>query len=132
MVMQLIQPASWFDIMEITPYRNTSSLAFGGLGLVMCLLLKNDDDKMNDWTNVFLENDVNADKNEFHYLFCASTKPSLDIDSCYECLLDIEEWRSTPENESPKSPSSSARPRCGPGISKILDILEASSCSRTE
>lgn len=43
-----------------------SSLAFGGLGLVMCLLLENIDGKMNDQTNVFLENDVNADKNEFH------------------------------------------------------------------
>ncbi|EME77273.1 uncharacterized protein MYCFIDRAFT_42500 [Pseudocercospora fijiensis CIRAD86] len=43
-----------------------SSLAFGGLGLVMCLLLENIDAKMNDQTNVFLENDVNAEKNEFH------------------------------------------------------------------
>ena len=43
-----------------------SSLAFGGLGLLMCLLLENIDAKMNDQTNVFLENDVNADKNEFH------------------------------------------------------------------
>ncbi|KAF2165612.1 hypothetical protein M409DRAFT_67013 [Zasmidium cellare ATCC 36951] len=43
-----------------------ASLSFGGLGLVMCLLLENIDAKMNDQTNVFLENDVHADKNEFH------------------------------------------------------------------
>ncbi|KAF7187779.1 Trichothecene efflux pump TRI12 [Pseudocercospora fuligena] len=43
-----------------------SSLAFGGLGLIMCLLLENIDRKMNNQTNVFLENDVNAEKNEFH------------------------------------------------------------------
>ncbi|KXL44413.1 hypothetical protein M433DRAFT_166556 [Acidomyces richmondensis BFW] len=43
-----------------------SSLAFGGLGLIMCLLCENIDAKMNDQTNVFLENDVNAGKNEFH------------------------------------------------------------------
>ncbi|KXS94594.1 hypothetical protein AC578_1785 [Pseudocercospora eumusae] len=43
-----------------------SSLAFGGLGLVMCLWCESIDEKMNDQTNVFLENDVNAEKNEFH------------------------------------------------------------------
>ncbi|KAK4496022.1 hypothetical protein PRZ48_013291 [Zasmidium cellare] len=43
-----------------------SSLSFGGLGLIMCFLLENIDAKMNDQTNVFLENDVHADKNEFH------------------------------------------------------------------
>lgn len=59
-----------------------SSLSFGGLGLIMCLFLENIDAKvslspcqlakrpnnlqMNDQTNVFLENDVHADKNEFH------------------------------------------------------------------
>ena len=59
-----------------------SSLSFGGLGLIMCLLRENIDAKvsciplghrsklilkqMNNDTNVFLENDVNAEKNEFH------------------------------------------------------------------
>ncbi|KAK3627950.1 hypothetical protein LTR56_018940 [Elasticomyces elasticus] len=41
-----------------------SSLAFGGVGLVCCFLLENIDSKMNNTTNVFLENDINADKNE--------------------------------------------------------------------
>ena len=60
-----------------------SSLAFAGVGLVACLLCENIDakvrlwqtaravddadlDQMNNQTNVFLENDVNAEKNEFH------------------------------------------------------------------
>lgn len=60
-----------------------ASLAFAGVGLIMCLLCENIDAKvrshvsfqtsdrakatqMNDQTNVFLENDVNAEKNEFH------------------------------------------------------------------
>ncbi|KAK4891378.1 hypothetical protein LTR27_010032 [Elasticomyces elasticus] len=41
-----------------------SSLAFGVVGLVCCFLLENIDSKMNNTTNVFLENDINADKNE--------------------------------------------------------------------
>ena len=62
-----------------------SSLTFAGLGLIMCSLCENIDAKvsrpllirgtrpdtnttlqMNNKTNVFLENDVNAEKNEFH------------------------------------------------------------------
>ncbi|EON67352.1 hypothetical protein W97_06605 [Coniosporium apollinis CBS 100218] len=43
-----------------------ASLSFGGLGLIMCLLCENIDAKMNDKTEIFLENDVNAEKNEFH------------------------------------------------------------------
>ena len=63
-----------------------SSLSFGGPGLICCFLCENIDAKvrsamtcsrvssanddlllqMNQTTNVFLENDVNADKNEFH------------------------------------------------------------------
>ncbi|KAF1990401.1 MFS general substrate transporter [Aulographum hederae CBS 113979] len=43
-----------------------ASLAFAGVGLVCCLLCENIDAKMNNETNVFLENDVNAEKNEFH------------------------------------------------------------------
>jgi hypothetical protein len=43
-----------------------SSLSFGGLGLLCCLYCENIDHKMNNETNVFLENDVNADRNEFH------------------------------------------------------------------
>ncbi|KAK3077822.1 hypothetical protein LTS18_009164, partial [Coniosporium uncinatum] len=43
-----------------------SSLAFAGIGLICCLLCENIDAKMNDNVEVFLENDVNAEKNEFH------------------------------------------------------------------
>lgn len=43
-----------------------SSLSFGGLGLICCLLCENIDKKMNDNIEVFLENDVNADLNKFH------------------------------------------------------------------
>ncbi|KAG9258701.1 fungal trichothecene efflux pump [Emericellopsis atlantica] len=43
-----------------------SSLAFAGVGLVCCLLLENIDHKMNNKTEVFLENDVNAEKNVYH------------------------------------------------------------------
>lgn len=43
-----------------------ASLSFGGLGLILCFMCENIDAKMNDKTNIFLENDVNADKNEFH------------------------------------------------------------------
>lgn len=43
-----------------------TSLGFGGLGIVMCLLCEDIGPKMNNKTNVFLENDVNAEKNEFH------------------------------------------------------------------
>ncbi len=59
-----------------------SSLSFGLVGLILCLLTENIDKKvsgftakslvpanerqMNSQTNVFLENDVNAEKNEFH------------------------------------------------------------------
>lgn len=43
-----------------------SSLAFGGLGLILCFMCENIDAKMNNQTNIYLENDVNKDKNEFH------------------------------------------------------------------
>ncbi|KFH43588.1 putative MFS-type transporter-like protein [Hapsidospora chrysogenum ATCC 11550] len=43
-----------------------ASLAFAGVGLICCLLLENIDAKMNDKTEVFLENDVNAEKNVYH------------------------------------------------------------------
>lgn len=43
-----------------------SSIAFAGVGLICCLLLENIDEKMNDKTEVFLENDINADKNMYH------------------------------------------------------------------
>ncbi|KAF2815732.1 MFS general substrate transporter [Mytilinidion resinicola] len=43
-----------------------SSLAFGGLGLVMCLLVENIDAKMNNKTEIYLENDVYGERNEFH------------------------------------------------------------------
>jgi hypothetical protein len=40
-----------------------SSLAFGGLGLVMCFLVENIDAKMNNTTEIHLENDVYGEKN---------------------------------------------------------------------
>lgn len=43
-----------------------SSLSFGGLGLIMCLLCENIDAKMNDNIEIFLENDINTDLNKFH------------------------------------------------------------------
>lgn len=43
-----------------------SSLGFGGVGLILCFLCEDIGPKMNNKTNVYLENDVNADKNEFH------------------------------------------------------------------
>ncbi|KAK7209659.1 hypothetical protein V2G26_016837 [Clonostachys chloroleuca] len=43
-----------------------ASLAFAGLGLICCLLCENIDAKMNDKTEVFLENDVNREKNVYH------------------------------------------------------------------
>ena len=43
-----------------------SSLSFGILGLICCWLCEDVGPKMNDKTEVFLENDINADKNEFH------------------------------------------------------------------
>lgn len=43
-----------------------SSLAFAGVGLICCLLCENIDHKMNDKIEVFLENDVHADKNTYH------------------------------------------------------------------
>ncbi|RDW92132.1 hypothetical protein BP5796_01526 [Coleophoma crateriformis] len=43
-----------------------ASLGFGGLGIVMCCLCEDIGPKMNNKVNVFLENDVNAEKNKFH------------------------------------------------------------------
>ncbi|KAF2664301.1 MFS general substrate transporter [Microthyrium microscopicum] len=43
-----------------------SSLAWGGLGLILCLLTTDASKKMNSEINVYLENDVNKEKNEFH------------------------------------------------------------------
>ncbi|ORY06913.1 fungal trichothecene efflux pump [Clohesyomyces aquaticus] len=43
-----------------------SSLSFGILGLMCCFYCEDITPKMNDKTEVFLENDVNAEKNTFH------------------------------------------------------------------
>ena len=43
-----------------------ASLGFGGLGIVMCLLCEDIGPKMTNKTEIFLENDINAEKNEFH------------------------------------------------------------------
>ncbi len=43
-----------------------ASLGFGGLGIVLCLLCEDPTPKMTALTNVFLENDINAEKNKFH------------------------------------------------------------------
>lgn len=43
-----------------------SSLAFGGFGLICCFLCEDLTPKMTNKTEVFLENDKYAEKNEFH------------------------------------------------------------------
>ena len=43
-----------------------ASLAFAGTGLIACLLCENIDEKMNDKTEVYLENDIHAEKNVHH------------------------------------------------------------------
>jgi hypothetical protein len=43
-----------------------SSLSFGLVGLICCFLCEDLTPKMTNKTEVFLENDVNAEKNEFH------------------------------------------------------------------
>ncbi|KAF5963036.1 major facilitator superfamily transporter [Fusarium coicis] len=43
-----------------------ASLAFGGVCIIACLFCKDIDDKMTDKIEVFLENDENAAKNQFH------------------------------------------------------------------
>jgi hypothetical protein len=43
-----------------------SSLSFGLLGLVLCVMTEDVSAKMNSEINVYLENDVNREKNEFH------------------------------------------------------------------
>ncbi|CAK7201502.1 hypothetical protein SEUCBS139899_004208 [Sporothrix eucalyptigena] len=43
-----------------------SSLAFGCLGTIMCFFSEDIEPKMNEKTNVFLENDIHADMNKFH------------------------------------------------------------------
>jgi hypothetical protein len=43
-----------------------ASLSFGLLGLILCVLTEDISKKMTSDINVYLENDVNRDKNEFH------------------------------------------------------------------
>lgn len=43
-----------------------SSLSFGGLGLIMCFLCLDIDKKMTPKIEIFLENDIHRDNNEFH------------------------------------------------------------------
>ena len=43
-----------------------SSLSFGVVGLICCFLCEHLEPKLNDKIEVFLENDVHADKNKFH------------------------------------------------------------------
>lgn len=43
-----------------------SSLAFGGLGMVACLWCEDITPKMNNKIEVFLENDIQAEKNKYH------------------------------------------------------------------
>lgn len=43
-----------------------SSLAFGGVGIIACLCLEDIGHKMNGKIEVYLENDYQADKNQFH------------------------------------------------------------------
>lgn len=41
-------------------------MAFGIVGIIACLCCNDIDSRMDDKIEVFLENDVYADKNEFH------------------------------------------------------------------
>lgn len=43
-----------------------ASLAFGGVGIIACLFLEDIDHKMNENIEVYLENDTQADKNQYH------------------------------------------------------------------
>lgn len=43
-----------------------ASIAFGGVACVVCFGLEDINPKMNQKIEVFLENDVNAEKNRFH------------------------------------------------------------------
>ncbi len=43
-----------------------ASIAFGGIGMIACLFLEDITPKMTKRIEVFLENDVNAEKNKFH------------------------------------------------------------------
>jgi hypothetical protein len=43
-----------------------SSLAFAGVGLVCCFLCEDIDKKMNNKTEIYLENDIYGERNEFH------------------------------------------------------------------
>ncbi|OAA63518.1 Fungal trichothecene efflux pump [Niveomyces insectorum RCEF 264] len=43
-----------------------SSLSFAGLGLICCIICLDIGDKMNNKTEIFLENDVYHDKNKYH------------------------------------------------------------------
>ncbi|CAM1502223.1 Fc.00g042070.m01.CDS01 [Cosmosporella sp. VM-42] len=43
-----------------------TSLAFAGTGLICCLLCLNIDAKMNNKTEIFLENDIHKEKNKYH------------------------------------------------------------------
>ncbi|CAK7222167.1 hypothetical protein SBRCBS47491_004777 [Sporothrix bragantina] len=42
------------------------SLGFGCFGIVLCFLCEDPEPKMTNQTNIFLENDINAEKNKFH------------------------------------------------------------------
>lgn len=43
-----------------------ASLGFGGLGILACLCLEDIDHKMNEKIEVYLENDRQAEKNQYH------------------------------------------------------------------
>ena len=43
-----------------------SSIAFGGLGIIACFFLEDIGPKMTPKIEIFLENDVQAEKNKFH------------------------------------------------------------------
>lgn len=59
----LVYKWSWCHALRMVAL---SSLGFGSLGIVMCLLCEDIDAKMNSKTEVYLENDVHREKNEFH------------------------------------------------------------------
>ncbi|KAJ2906622.1 putative trichothecene efflux pump protein [Zalerion maritima] len=60
--------ASAFQQSYVVGLRTTalSSLSFGVLGIIACLFCKDIGPKMNNKIEIYLENDVNADKNKYH------------------------------------------------------------------
>ena len=59
----LITRTDWISIWRSVAL---TSLGFGGLGIIGCFFCQDIGRKMNNKIEIFLENDVQAEKNEFH------------------------------------------------------------------